>query len=148
MIISFAWTTEPLLSGRKTCTRRRWSSRHFGAWRQAWREGRLEHQAWDKSPRAGGKRVGTIRLTCEPYKERLADMPEADVLAEGGMWESKREFIELFGGAADLAVVVVRFELVRQDRLRKGDRDETAIPASRGRAKAGEHGPQRLDRGG
>jgi len=112
MILSFAWTTEALLAGQKTCTRRRWSSRHFGAWRQAWRKGRLEHQAWDKVPRAGGKRVGTIRLTCEPYKERLADMPESDVLAEGGMWASKQEFIELFGGAADLAVVVVRFELI------------------------------------
>lgn len=120
MILSFAWTTAALLSGRKTCTRRRWSSRHFGAWRQAWREGRLEHQAWDKSPRAGGKRVGTIRLTCEPYKERLADMPESDVAAEGGMWESKREFIELFGGAADLAVVVVRFELVRPRQTEEG----------------------------
>jgi hypothetical protein len=40
-------------------------------------------------------------------------MPEGDVEAEGGMWESKREFIELFGGDPNLAVVVVRFELIR-----------------------------------
>ena len=124
MILSFAWTTEALLAGRKTCTRRRWSSRHYGAWRQAWREGRREHQAWDKSPRAGGKRVGPIRLTCEPYKERLGDMPEGDVEAEGGMWASKREFIELFGGDPDLAVVVVRFELIRPG---SSDRAKPAI---------------------
>jgi len=120
MILSFAWTTEALLAGRKTCTRRRWSSRHYGAWRQAWREGRREHQAWDKSPRAGGKRVGPIRLTCEPYKERLGDMPEGDVEAEGGIWESKREFIELFGGDPDLAVVVIRFELIRPGQTEEG----------------------------
>ena len=120
MILSFAWTTAALLSGRKSCTRRRWSSRHYGAWRQAWYEGRLEHQAWDKSPRAGGKRVGTIQLTCESYKERLADMPEGDVLAEGGLWASKQEFIEAFGGDPDLAVVVVRFELVRPGQTEEG----------------------------
>jgi hypothetical protein len=56
--------------------------------------------------------VGTIRLTCEPYKERLADMPEGDVVAEGGLWASKQEFIEAFGGGPDLAVVVVRFGLI------------------------------------
>ena len=120
MNISFAWTTAALLSGRKSCTRRRWSARHYGAWRQAWREGRRDHQAWDKSPRAGGRRVGTIRLTCEPYKERLADMPEGDVEAEGGIWESKREFIELFGGDPDLAVVVIRFELIRPGQTEEG----------------------------
>jgi len=134
MIISFAWTTEALKCGRKTCTRRRWSERFFEQWARAWREGRLVHDAYDRSPRAGGKKVGEIRLTCEPYKERLVDMPEEDVEAEGGLWGSKEEFILLFGDPEE-EVVVVRFELVglvvsmanpsqlRMDGFGGGDRD-------------------------
>jgi len=29
MILSFAWTTDALLAGRKTCTRRVWKDAHF-----------------------------------------------------------------------------------------------------------------------
>ena len=111
MIISFAWTTEVLLSGKKTCTRRRWSERYFQQWARAWREGRLIHDAYNRSPRVGGKKVGEIRLMCEPYWERLKDMPEEDIEAEGGLWSSKEEFIELFGDPEE-KVVVVRFKLV------------------------------------
>lgn len=111
MIISFAWTTEALLSGKKTCTRRRWSERYFQQWVRAWRQGRLVHDAYDRLPRAGGGKVGEIRLTCEPYRERLRDMSEEDLEAEGGLWDSKEEFIELFGDSEE-RVVVVRFELM------------------------------------
>ena len=38
-------------------------------------------------------------------------MPEEDLVAEGGLWDSKEEFIELFGDPGE-KVVVVRFELV------------------------------------
>lgn len=110
MIISFAWTTVVLLSGKKTCTRRRWSERYFRQWVRAWQEGRLVHDAYNRLPRAGGKKVGEIRLTCEPYWERLRDMPEGDIEAEGGLWDSREEFIELFGNSEE-KVVVVRFEL-------------------------------------
>jgi len=112
MIISFAWTTEALLAGRKTCTRRRWSEKHFQQWVCAWRAGRLIHDAWDKSPRASGCKVGKIRLTCEPYRERLADMPESDLAAEGGYWASKEEFISLFGDSQEI-VTVVRFVFLK-----------------------------------
>lgn len=111
MIISFAWTTEVLLSGDKTCTRRQWTGRYFQQWVKAWREGRLVHDAYNRLPRSGGKKVGEIRLTCEPYREWLDDMPEEDLVAEGGLWDSKEEFIELFGDPGE-KVVVVRFELV------------------------------------
>jgi len=94
--ITFPWTVEPLIGGRKTVARRCWSSKYFNDWVRAWRGGRYIHQAWDKSPSAGGKQIGWIRLTCEPYQEPLEDMPEADVQKEGGYWLSKEGFISYF----------------------------------------------------
>lgn len=111
MILSFAWTTEALLSGRKTCTRRRWKPTQMERWQRMWDTGRLVHDAWDKVPFAGGERIGQIRLTCRPYWEALRDMPESDVEAEGGLWADKAEFVALFGDP-DEKVAVVRFELV------------------------------------
>lgn len=115
MIISFAWTTGVMLEGKKTCTRRRWSEQYFQQWVRAYQAGRLIHDAYNRSPRAGGKRIGKIRLTCEPYRERLGDMAEKDLEAEGGLWLSKEEFITLFGGDPEEKVVVVRFELAKAD---------------------------------
>jgi hypothetical protein len=57
--------------------------------------------------------VGRIRLTCEPYKERLADMPEVDLAAEGGLWGSVDEFIAFLDGDPNEVVSVVRFELIQ-----------------------------------
>lgn len=56
-IISFAWTTPQLLRGEKTVTRRDWSDKYA----RQFRAGDLV-QAYDKSPRAGGKRVATIEI--------------------------------------------------------------------------------------
>lgn len=111
MILSFAWTTDTLLAGRKTCTRRQWTTNYHRRWANAWDNGRRIHQAWNKSPRAGGRKVGDIELSCRPYRERLADMPERDLEAEGGLWASREEFVELFGGSPHLVVSVVRFIL-------------------------------------
>lgn len=110
MILSFAWTTQAFLGGRKTVTRRSWAPRTMAAWQRAWDEGRLEHDAADKVLFAGGKRIGKIRLTCRPYWERLADMPESDLEAEGGLWASLEDFIALQGGDPEKQVAVVRFE--------------------------------------
>lgn len=107
MIISFAWTVGPLVAGLKTRTSRDWSERHMAAWQRAWDEGRLVHQAWDKSPRAGGKRRGYIRLTKRPRWERLGDMTNADLEAEGGLWATREEFVELMGGDAEKRMAVV-----------------------------------------
>lgn len=114
MILAFSWTTEALLSGKKTCTRRTWSDRTALRWISAYQQGKQVHQAWDKTPRVrGAKKVGDIRLTHMPYQERLADMPDSDVEAEGGLWKDKKEFVEEFGNS-DLIVWVVRFELELQ----------------------------------
>ena len=109
MILSFAWTVSPLLAGCKTVTRRDWSPGYVRQWQRAWDEGRLVHDAYDKSPRSGGHKIGEISLTCRPYLERLGDMPEADVGAEGDMWANKAEYIELQGGDSDKVLAVVRF---------------------------------------
>ncbi|HLF28241.1 MAG TPA: hypothetical protein VJG32_18070 [Anaerolineae bacterium] len=109
MILSFAWTTPQYQSGKKKCTRRMWSDDYLALWQKAWDEGRLVHDAYDRLPRIGGQRIGKFRLTCRPYRERLADMPEEDIGLEGGLWASKEEFIELFGGP-ELMPAVIRFE--------------------------------------
>jgi len=112
MIISFAWTVDAVLDGRKTCTRRQWKERYSQQWVKAWRDGRLIHDAWDKLPRAGGQKVARIELTCEPYHQALRDMPPDDLVAEGGYWSSLEEFTELLGGDPDKVVTVVRFQVV------------------------------------
>lgn len=112
MIISFAWTTESLISGRKTVTRRQWTRRYHDAWVRAYVAGRYVHDAYDKSPRFGGKLVGRILLTETPKRETLSQMLESDLGAEGGLWASKQEFIELFGGDANQTVSVIRFRFM------------------------------------
>jgi hypothetical protein len=113
-LISFSLTTKEFLSGRKTVTRRRWKPRHLEMWQRLWDTRQLEHDAWDKSPRFGGKKIGRFRLTCRPYLERLADMPKSDLVAEGGMVETLGEFILLIGGAPQEIVAVVRLEKLEE----------------------------------
>jgi hypothetical protein len=107
MILSFAWTTDPFLAGLKTVTRRDWGDRTFAQWCKAWDERRLVHSAWDKNPRCKGKEVGTFILTAKPYRERLGDFPEHDLAAEGGLWETVEDYINLQGGDPDKVLTVV-----------------------------------------
>ena len=114
MILSFAWTSLVLLSGQKTCTRRSFCNCTAQTWLKAYNNGRLVHQAWDKCAFCHlAKKIADIRLTQLIYQERLCDMPESDLEAEGGLWASKQEFIDLFGGDSNRVVWVVRFELVQ-----------------------------------
>lgn len=84
-IISFAWTTPALLAREKTVTRRDWKS----SYAKTFHKGDLL-QAWDRSPRFGGKKVGVIRLTHTPYRERLCDIPQGDWWNEGFAYLEKR----------------------------------------------------------
>ncbi len=43
MILSFSWTTDALLAGKKTCTRHQWSPRTAQSWMNAYRFGRHIH---------------------------------------------------------------------------------------------------------
>jgi hypothetical protein len=114
MLISFAWTTPQFLDGTKTVTRRDWSDRTFAQWCRAWDEKRLTHDAWDKNPRCGGKKIGAFALTARPYRERLGDFPAADLAAEGGLWETVQDYIGLQGGDPGKDLVVIRFRKIAE----------------------------------
>ncbi len=109
MLISFAWTTPQFLDGSKTVTRRDWKDRTFAQWCKTWDEQRLTHAAWDKNPRCKGVKVGRFTLTARPYRERLGDFPESDLEAEGGLWPTVQDYIDLQGGDPTKELVVIRF---------------------------------------
>jgi len=116
MILSFAWTWDQYLSGKKTCTRRpKWSQKTMFKWQRAWDEGRLRHQAWNHIPFVkGAERGPDFDMTCRPYWERLCDMPVADLEAEGGLWATVDEFIALQGVHPETLTPVLRFEKVEE----------------------------------
>jgi predicted transcriptional regulator len=108
-IISFSLTKDEFLAGKKTVTRRDWSDAHFEMWLRLWDAGRHVHDAWDKIPRAGGKKIGELVLTTRPYRERLDKMPLSDLKAEGGMCSTLDEFCRLIQKSPQDYVTVVRF---------------------------------------
>lgn len=108
-ILSFSITKDEFLKGQKTVTRRDWSDTHFKMWVRMWETNRLVHDAWDNSPRAGGKPIGRLRLTAKPYREKLLHMPPADLRAEGGICSTLDEFCALIGKSPKDYVTVIRF---------------------------------------
>ena len=112
MIISFGWTAEFLPpNGTKDTTRRIWKPRTFEQWQRAWDDNRLHHTAVNKCLAYGGKIIGQISLKERPYLEKLADMPEADIVREGGMVATVDEFIDkYFDGNSEQVVAVIRFD--------------------------------------
>ena len=105
-IISFAWTTPQFLLGQKTVTRRTWSDDYARRFRRS-----QQCAAWDKSPRFKGKHIGTIEIT-DIYRERVGDMPAADLALEGGRWPTTEDFAANFPQGPDTVVWVVRFRVV------------------------------------
>lgn len=134
-IISFAETTDALLAGRKTVTRREWVE----SWARKFHAGDLV-AAYDRSPRARGKHVATIRLTRDPYQESAHWAPDTDYEAEGFGWmeengrtlwgHTPREQWDAWK-TENPVLWVVRFELV--ERIRKPDAlEEIAAGRRRG----------------
>ncbi len=76
--ISFNWTVTAFLSGHKTATRREWKD----SYAKTFKKGELV-AAYDKQRRFGGKRIGIIKLTKDPYKQSTAELTEDDWYAEG-----------------------------------------------------------------
>jgi len=111
-IISFSLTRDELLSGKKTVTRRTWKTSHMRNWQAWFDDGRRTHDAYDKIPIAGGRRIARIQLTKRPYWERLSEMPESDLEKEGGMVDSLEGFYKLIDASPSTQVAVVRFEVV------------------------------------
>lgn len=125
MIISFAKTTEALLAGAKTVTRREWSDRHAQKVIADFKAGKT-FDAWNYSPRVkvhSPHKVATIRMTEEPVLESSISIGNQgpnhrDFGAEGFRW------MEANGLAAEVSAIltdwwekprnlwVVRFELV------------------------------------
>jgi hypothetical protein len=77
-IISFAWTTPALLAGSKCVTRREWDKKYAESF-----EAGEYVQAFDKSPRAGGKCVAIIELTQKPYLQGTDELVPDDWQNEG-----------------------------------------------------------------
>ena len=76
--ISFSWATTAFLSGAKTVTRRDWKD----SYAKTFKKGEIV-AAYNKQRRFGGKKIGFIRLSQDPYKESTADIPEEDWYNEG-----------------------------------------------------------------
>ena len=121
MILSFAITSklakqrgipDPLYTHVKTVSRRFWSNKHAATWIKAYKEGRIIHDAWSNAPFVkGARKIGTFKLTCEPYLEYLQDMPLCDVLLEGGFWNTAQDYINQFSNGDDNQTVwVIRWE--------------------------------------
>lgn len=127
-MISFGWTAQYLPPhGRKDTTRRLWKPRTLKSWQKAWDEDRLTHTAVNKCLAYGGERIGTITLLERPFLEKLGEMPEADLLREGGMCSSVEEFINrYFNGDADQSVAVVRFHFQPHCCTQSSDPSEAA----------------------
>lgn len=102
---------DPLLDGTKTVSRRLWSEKNALRWANAFNSGLKWHKAWSHLPFVKGARcLGSFELICAPYQEKLADMPETDIVLEGGFWKSRQEFIDMLGCSPQTLVWVVRWE--------------------------------------
>lgn len=81
MLISFAWTIEPFLANRKNVTRRYWKDSHAKKFKKG-----MIIDAFDKLPYRGGKKIGEIKLTKDPYQQRTSEMKTHDFIQEGLYW--------------------------------------------------------------
>lgn len=119
LIISFAWTTPALIAGEKNVTRRDWNPKYAARFQEG------QHvQAYDKSPRFGGKRVGIIRIKEKPYQEYTCHAPGKDYKGEGFEYMQKRGILlngkytpdqlwRVWMNHVNIEKWVVRFEIVR-----------------------------------
>jgi len=114
MYISFSKTLPQLMSGSKTVTRRAWCRSHHAAWCRAWDRGDVVHQAYDRLPYHGGKMIGYIKLAERPVRQRLCDMPQSDLAAEGGMCASIKDFIRFIQLPRQQKVSVIRFQFTKR----------------------------------
>lgn len=106
-IISFAWTTQALIDGKKTVTRRDWNDKYAKTFKKGdW------VQAYDKNPRSGGKRIGIIEITETPYKQWLHEVTDADEIKEGGLWGSGKAYQEAMGEDRELWVIEFKFNKI------------------------------------
>jgi hypothetical protein len=113
MILVFSWTTEALLAGQKTVTRRDWADKHAAKFREG-----VVVQAYDKNPRNKGIQVGTL-IVKEITRQRTGLMTRADYRDEGFAYLYGKNGVEDASPAsfeawrrADVMMWVCRFEIV------------------------------------
>lgn len=111
MIISFAYTTDALLAGQKTVTRRDWAPSHAAKFYPG-----LVVDAWSRNPRVPGARkvaeIQIVSVRLEPV-QLLLDNPDyaaSEVRAEGDLWDSPEDFIGVFGSGFDPSKELYRIE--------------------------------------
>ena len=78
MFISFSWTTKPFLADAKDVTRRYWKESHAKKFKTG-----MIVDAYDKLPYKGGQKIGSIRITKEPFQQYTGMMTELDYKREG-----------------------------------------------------------------
>lgn len=104
-IVSYAWTSYPLILGLKKVTRRFWTPGHA----KSFKAGEL-FQGWSKTPCYGGKLIAINKLTEAPFPQPLREVTDQDEIDEGHLWGNAAGYIKAMGGP-DLVPYVVKFEL-------------------------------------
>lgn len=99
MILSFAWTTDAFLLGDKTVTRRDYDDAYLARYQRAAETGQPQ-DAYDRTPRSGGKKIGEIVILSarrEPIQRMRDDRAyaEQEWLKEGGHhhWPTVEAFL-------------------------------------------------------
>jgi hypothetical protein len=105
----FAKTARQFTDRLKFTTRRSATPARVAQWIKAW-ETRpdFDHGALDRFRLNGGLKIGTFKLTAQPYIERLGEMPEDHLALEGGTCKTLPEFFaRYFPGESLLDNVLV-----------------------------------------
>ena len=110
MILTFSKTTDAFLSGNKTQTRRVWKDRHFKTWLMQSRNIEKLHDAYDKTQRNGGKKIGKFLLTARPKKQYIRDMSWSDLECECCGCSTIEQYCKFTGYTPDTLVTVIEFE--------------------------------------
>lgn len=108
MNLSFNMTVEAVKDGVKTETRRVMNKRNYQRWENAFLKGTI-NTAYDKSPQYGGKRIAQFVLTAKPKIQRICDMTEAELVAEGVPCKTPEEFAKFTRFGLDEIVMVLEF---------------------------------------
>ena len=116
MILSFGWTASAIRKRLKTVTRRDYDD----AYMAKFKPGALV-DAYDKSPRVGGKKIATIRIVTvhrEPVAMMLAkrEYAESEWKKEGGAicWPTVEEFLQTAWKDTHGDPVRIEFEYVNK----------------------------------
>lgn len=109
--ISFGWTSDVLLQGLKTQTRRQWTDKRLECFIKYFDQQRIV-PALNKQKCYGGSQIGWVMLTQKPYLQPIKEMPESDVSLEGYPSLSQQEFVNKFFTKLnpETQLVVINFE--------------------------------------